>query len=65
MNQSQVSASVLSRCEVERLIAEENALIVIMDQMVLRLDGWLKYHPGGSKPIQHMIGRDATDEITS
>ncbi|KFY66373.1 hypothetical protein V496_02097 [Pseudogymnoascus sp. VKM F-4515 (FW-2607)] len=31
--------------------------------MVLKLDTWLKYHPGGQKTIKHLVGKDATDEI--
>lgn len=38
--------------------------IIIVDQHVLKVDGWLKYHPGGDKAIAHMVGRDATDEVT-
>lgn len=37
--------------------------IVILDEMVLRLDGWMGKHPGGQLAILHMVGRDATDEI--
>jgi delta8-fatty-acid desaturase len=65
MGRSKLSAPLISRREIERLISEENAHIVIMNQMVLRLDSWLRYHPGGERTIQHMVGRDATDEITS
>ncbi|KAH8649927.1 fatty acid desaturase [Xylariales sp. PMI_506] len=52
-----------SRREIEGCIAEGKT-IVIVNQMVLRLDQWLEWHPGGHKPIQHMVGRDATDEVT-
>lgn len=38
--------------------------IIIVDQKVLRLDAWIPYHPGGHKTIEHMVGKDATDEIT-
>jgi delta8-fatty-acid desaturase len=24
----------------------------------------MQYHPGGDKAIRHMVGRDATDEVT-
>lgn len=48
--------------EIEGLIAE-GQLIVIHEGFVLRLDGWLKKHPGGRLAILHMVGRDATDEI--
>ncbi|KAJ3958435.1 hypothetical protein N0V92_004995 [Colletotrichum tropicale] len=53
----------MSRRQVEGLIAQGRT-ITIVDQFVLRLDGWLAYHPGGDKAIQHMVGRDATDEVT-
>lgn len=52
----------LSRREIEGLIAEGKSIIII-DQMVLKVDAWLKYHPGGDKAIMHMVGRDATDEV--
>ncbi|WYZ43393.1 hypothetical protein EsH8_VI_001092 [Colletotrichum jinshuiense] len=48
--------------EVEGMIAEGRT-IVILDDLVLRLDGWLQKHPGGKLAILHMVGRDATDEI--
>lgn len=48
--------------EVEGLIAD-GKVIVILDEMVLRLDSWLQKHPGGRLAILHMVGRDATDEI--
>ncbi|PKY03451.1 fatty acid desaturase [Aspergillus campestris IBT 28561] len=38
--------------------------IIIVDQKVLRLDAWIPYHPGGHKTIEHMVGKDATDEIS-
>lgn len=43
----------------------EGQHIIIVDQKVLRVDPWIKYHPGGSKAIKHMVGRDATDEVTA
>jgi hypothetical protein len=52
----------LSASQVEGLIADGQSIIII-DQKVLRLDAWLPYHPGGYKPIQHFIGKDATDEF--
>ena len=39
--------------------------IIIVDQKVLKLDPWLKYHPGGDKAILHLVGRDATDEVNA
>lgn len=56
--------NVFSRREVEGMIAEEK-LIVIVDNKVLRLDGWIKFHPGGDIAIRHMIGKDATDEVNA
>jgi delta8-fatty-acid desaturase len=54
---------IVSPCQVKEMIAEGKA-IVIMDDYVLRLDSWLNRHPGGDLVIKHMIGRDATHEIT-
>ncbi|KAF2134466.1 fatty acid desaturase [Dothidotthia symphoricarpi CBS 119687] len=61
--QTQRKSKVLSRKEVEGLIANGRS-IVIVDGKVLKVDAWLPYHPGGDKAIRHMIGRDATDEVT-
>ena len=54
----------MSRRQVEHLIAEGRS-IIILNQHVLKVDAWLKYHPGGDKAIAHEIGRDATDEVTA
>jgi delta8-fatty-acid desaturase len=56
--------NVLSRREIEGMIAEDK-LIIIVDGTVLRLDGWIKFHPGGDMAIKHMIGKDATDEVNA
>lgn len=56
--------NVLSRREVEDMIAD-NKLIIIVDSKVLKLDSWIKFHPGGDIAIKHMIGRDATDEVNA
>ncbi|KAK4159638.1 putative fatty acid desaturase [Cladorrhinum sp. PSN259] len=53
---------VIPRREIEALIAEGRNIIIV-DQHALKVDGWMKYHPGGNKAIQHMVGRDATDEV--
>lgn len=50
--------------EIEALIADGKA-ILIKDQYVLKVDAWMKFHPGGDKAIQHMVGRDATDEVNA
>ncbi|KAI9868401.1 MAG: hypothetical protein M1813_005844 [Trichoglossum hirsutum] len=52
----------LSRRQVEGLIADGHSVIIV-DGKVLKVDAWLKYHPGGDKAIMHMVGRDATDEV--
>ncbi|KAF1945708.1 fatty acid desaturase [Clathrospora elynae] len=54
---------IISRREIEAQIAGGHS-IVIVDNKVLKVDAWLPYHPGGDKAIRHMIGRDATDEVT-
>jgi len=55
---------VLSRRQVEGLIADGKTIIIV-DGLVLKLDSWLKYHPGGDKAIFHMLGRDATAEVNA
>ena len=54
--------AILSRREVEGMIAGGHTIIILEDK-VLKVDAWLKYHPGGDKAIMHMVGRDATDEV--
>ena len=56
--------TVYSRRQIEGLIAKGRAIIIV-DQKVLKVDPWLKYHPGGDKAILHMVGRDATDELNA
>ena len=56
------SFPVIPRREIEALIAEGRAIIIVA-QHVLKVDAWMKFHPGGDKAIRHMIGRDATDEV--
>jgi cytochrome b involved in lipid metabolism len=56
--------AILSRRVIEGLIADGRKVIVV-DGKVLKVDAWLKYHPGGDKAIMHMIGRDATDEVNA
>ena len=50
--------------DVESLIAAGHA-IVINQGRVLKLDSWLDQHPGGKLVVEHMVGRDATDEINA
>ena len=55
---------VMSRREVEGMIAEGRSIIIV-DGNVLKADAWLPFHPGGEKAIRHMVGRDATDEVNA
>lgn len=61
--QAKRRAKVLGRDEIEALIANGRS-IVIVDNKVLKVDAWMPYHPGGDKAMLHMVGRDATDEVT-
>ncbi|KAF3032689.1 hypothetical protein E8E11_001596 [Didymella keratinophila] len=61
--QAQRKARIFSRREIEGQIANGRA-IVIVDSKVLNVGAWMPYHPGGDKAMRHMIGRDATDEVT-
>lgn len=61
--QAKRKAKVLARDEIEALIANGRS-IVIVNNKVLKVDAWMPYHPGGDKAIRHMVGRDATDEVT-
>ncbi|KAL2816797.1 fatty acid desaturase-domain-containing protein [Aspergillus cavernicola] len=56
--------TLLSRRYIEGQIAEGKHVIVF-DDRVLKVDSWIKFHPGGDKSIKHMVGRDATDEINA
>ena len=56
--------TILSRREIEGLIAQGRTIIIV-DGKVMKVDAWLKYHPGGDKAIMHMVGRDATDEVNA
>ncbi|KIW10989.1 hypothetical protein PV08_10288 [Exophiala spinifera] len=53
---------VWSRREIEGLIADGRK-IFILDGQVVKADAWCPFHPGGDKAIQHMVGRDGTDEV--
>lgn len=55
--------AVVSPESVDAMIANGDT-IVIFEDYVLRLNSWLPNHPGGTLAIEHMIGRDATDEIS-
>lgn len=55
---------VMTTREVHQLVADGRT-VIILDQHVLKVDAWIRYHPGGDKAIQHMVGRDATDEVNA
>jgi sphingolipid 8-(E)-desaturase len=55
---------IIARDEVEALIAEGRK-IVIVNGNVLKTDAWIPYHPGGEGAVLHMVGRDATNEVTA
>jgi len=56
--------TVYTRRDVEDLIAQGRHIIIV-DGYVLKVDSWLRFHPGGDKAIMHMVGRDATDEVNA
>jgi delta8-fatty-acid desaturase len=58
------SLPVLSRGEIRALIAAGRHVIIV-DGAAIKCDSWMPYHPGGDKAIQHMVGRDATDEVNA
>ncbi|RDA95834.1 hypothetical protein CP533_5085 [Ophiocordyceps camponoti-saundersi (nom. inval.)] len=55
---------ILSQAAIDTMISQGQTIVIFRDD-VLRLDSWLAKHPGGSLAILHMIGRDATDEMTA
>lgn len=56
--------TIISRREIEGQIADGRH-VLIFEGRVLKVDAWLRFHPGGDKAIKHMVGRDATDEINA
>jgi hypothetical protein len=54
----------LSRGDIQALIADGRKIFIV-DNHVLKVDGWVRYHPGGHLAIMHMVGRDATDEVNA
>ncbi|WPH03952.1 hypothetical protein R9X50_00683500 [Acrodontium crateriforme] len=58
-----VETRIFSRSDIEALIAAGD-LIIIANQDVLRLNAWQHRHPGGKLVIHHMVGRDATTELS-
>ncbi|KUJ20639.1 fatty acid desaturase [Mollisia scopiformis] len=64
MDPSTTKSTILSPSAIEELV-NDGATLVIYGKAVLKLDSWLRYHPGGEKTILHMVGRDATDQINA
>jgi delta8-fatty-acid desaturase len=64
MPSDQSRLPVLSRAEIRSLIGAGRNIIIV-DGAVIKCDAWMPYHPGGDKAIQHMVGRDATDEVNA
>lgn len=54
---------VFTRREIEGRIADGDVL-VLYQNTILRLNAWQHLHPGGRLVIHHMVGRDATDELS-
>merc|ERR1711939_637140 len=46
--------TLLSRRQIEGLIADGRSIIIVNGE-VLKVDPWLKYHPGGDKAIRHSL----------
>ena len=61
---SRTGHPVLKSEQVQELIHKGHT-IIILGQKVLKLDSWLRSHPGGDKTILHMVGKDATDEVNA
>lgn len=54
---------ILSPEMVDTMIANGDTIIILEDH-ILKLNSWLHKHPGGRLAILHMVGRDATEEIS-
>ena len=47
------------------VLVAEGRKVFVLDQFVIKADAWIPYHPGGEKTVLHMVGRDATVEVTA
>lgn len=63
LRHTMLSPRTLTPQEIVQLIAQGDS-IVILHNDVLRLNGWKEKHPGGRLVIEHMVGRDASTEIS-
>lgn len=55
---------VLTRRQIEGMIASGRAIFLYRGK-VMMVDAWMPFHPGGDTAIRHMVGRDATDEVSA
>lgn len=55
---------VLTEQSIDSMVRNGDVIVIFQDY-VLRLNSWMANHPGGRLAILHMVGRDATNEITS
>jgi delta8-fatty-acid desaturase len=56
--------AMLSRQQIKDMITA-GYYIDIVEQNILKLDSWLDRHPGSTKVIEHIVGRNATDEVNA
>lgn len=54
---------IFTRRQIENLIAGGETIIIFKNDVLKINNGWKDRHPGGRLVLDHMIGRDATDEI--
>lgn len=54
----------LTRRQIEGMIASGRAVFIYKGNVVM-VDAWMPFHPGGDTAIRHMVGRDATDEVSA
>ncbi len=54
----------LTRSDIEHLISQGH-IIVIYNEWAIKMDNWVKNHPGGDTAVYHLVGRDATDEMNA
>lgn len=52
-----------TRRQIANLIANGQTIIIFQDSVLRIPDAWKDRHPGGKLVLDHMIGKDATDEI--
>jgi delta8-fatty-acid desaturase len=58
-----VDSRIYTRRQIENLIAAGQTIIIFQNNVLRVSDAWKDRHPGGKLVLDHMIGRDATDEI--